>query len=84
MNRRRLLRRLLMGSLNASFSDMDNLIEGFGFRLSRTRGSQHIYVHPAVPELLNLQEVDGQVKPDQIRQFLTLVERHGLRLEDEQ
>jgi hypothetical protein len=36
-----------------------------------------------IPEMLNLQEVHGEAKPYQIRQFLRIVERHNLRLEDE-
>jgi hypothetical protein len=37
---------------------------------------------PAVPELLNLQEVSGEAQLYQIRQFLRLVERHNLPLGD--
>ena len=83
MNRRRLLLRILNGSRNVAFFDFVNLIEGFGFRLSRVRGSHHIYVHPDIPELVNLQEVGGQVKPYQVRQTLKLVERYHLRLSDD-
>lgn len=83
MNRRRLFLRILNRSRNVAFGDMVNLIQGFGFRLSRTRGSHHIFTHPDIPELLNLQEMGGQAKPYQIRQFLKLVERYNLRLEDE-
>jgi len=36
-----------------------------------------------VPELVNVQEVRGEAKPYQIRQFLRLAERYNLRLEDE-
>jgi predicted RNA binding protein YcfA (HicA-like mRNA interferase family) len=53
-----------------------------GFRLVRVNGSHHIYAHPEVPELLNLQAVRGQVKPYQVRQLLKLIERYGLRLEE--
>jgi hypothetical protein len=35
-----------------------------------------------IPELLNLQNVHGQAKPYQIRQFQRLVERHNLILEE--
>ena len=41
------------------------------------------FIHPAIPELVNLQEVRGEAKPYQIRQFLRPVERYNLRLEDE-
>ena len=62
---------------------MINLVEGFGFKLSRTDGSHHIFDGPDIPELVNLQNVKGQAKPYQVRQFLKLVEKHNLKLEDE-
>jgi len=40
---------------------------------SRVKGSYHIFAHPQVRELVNLQEVKGEAKPYQIRQFLELV-----------
>ncbi len=84
MNRRKLLLRLSHGHLkNVAFSDIINLAEGFGFRFSRRSGSHRIYVHPEIPELVNLQDVRGEAKPYQIRQLLRLVERYNLRLEDE-
>lgn len=83
MDPRRLLARLVRGDLaNVSFSDMRRLVESFGFELRRTSGSHHVFLHPDVPELLNLQDVRGQAKPYQVRQFLRLVERYALRLED--
>ena len=63
---------------------MQRLAEGFGFRLERVSGSHHIYAHPSIPELVNLQEVDGRAKPYQVRQFLRLIERHALTLEDDE
>lgn len=84
MKRRRLLRRLLDGHLqNTRFRDIRELVEGFGFRLTRTSGSHHIFEHEVIPELLNLQEVGGEAKPYQIRQFLRIIERYDLRLKDE-
>jgi predicted RNA binding protein YcfA (HicA-like mRNA interferase family) len=84
MNRRRLLRRILDGHLqNIRFRDLRDLVEGFGFRLTRISGSHHIFEHSALTELVNLQEVGSEGKPYQIRQFLRLIERYDLRLEDE-
>lgn len=81
MNRERLLQRLAQGALqNVAFRDIVKLVESFGFRLQRTTGSHHIFVHPKVPELVNLQDVGGEAKPYQIRQFLRLVERYSLKL----
>jgi len=82
--KRKTLQKILAGSKNIRFSDMIRLVEGFGFRLSRTDGSHHIFTHPDIPELVNLQEVRGQAKPYQMRQFLKTVERHSLKLEDEE
>ena len=83
MNRRKLLKRLSQGALdNVAFSDLRNLVEGLGFQPARVKGSHHVFVHPGIPELLNLQDVRGQAKPYQIRQLLRLVERYNLELEE--
>ncbi|MGP8049138.1 MAG: type II toxin-antitoxin system HicA family toxin [Desulfobaccales bacterium] len=57
-------------------------MEAFGFKLLRTSGSHHIFGHPGIPQLVNLQDVGGRAKPYQIRQFLRLVERCNINLED--
>ncbi|MDQ7825863.1 MAG: type II toxin-antitoxin system HicA family toxin [Candidatus Eremiobacteraeota bacterium] len=83
INRRALLHRLVRGSLNnVRFSDFSSLIEGFGFTLSRVSGSHHVFSHPDLPEQINLQEVDNEAKPYQIRQFLSLAERYNLTLKE--
>ena len=77
-----LLGRLATGATaNVPFSDMRRLVEAFGFRLARVSGSHHIYSREGIPELVNLQEVRGHAKPYQIRQFLGLVEKYGLRID---
>ncbi|MDY7091573.1 MAG: type II toxin-antitoxin system HicA family toxin [Acidobacteriota bacterium] len=79
----KLLKRLVRSDLqNVSFADLQRLVEAFGFALVRVSGSHHIFSHPGVPELVNLQEIKGQAKPYQIRQFLRLVERYNLTLEE--
>ena len=83
VRKRKLLQKVLSGSKNIRFSELTTLVEAFGFRLSRVRGSHHIFAHPEVRELINLQDVDGKAKPYQVRQFLRLVERYNLTLEDE-
>jgi hypothetical protein len=83
MKKLKLLKRALAGSKNFRFEELVTLVEAFGFRLSRVQGSHHIFVHAEIPELLNLQNVEGQSKPYQIRQFLRLVERYNLSLGEE-
>jgi len=82
VDKRKLLKKALAGSKNIRFDDMVTLVEAFGFHLSRVRGSHHIFAHPQVPELVNLQEVNGKAKPYQIRQFLRLVERYSLTMRE--
>jgi predicted RNA binding protein YcfA (HicA-like mRNA interferase family) len=76
------LQKVLSGSKNIAFSDFIALVEAYVFHLSRVRGSHHIFVHPDVRELVNLQNVKGQIKPYQVRQFMSLVERYNLTLEE--
>jgi predicted RNA binding protein YcfA (HicA-like mRNA interferase family) len=83
MKRRKLLQKALSSPKNVRFNQMVMLVEAFDFRLSRVKGSHHIFVHPKVQELVNLQNVGGKAKPYQIRQFLRLVERYNLTMEDE-
>jgi predicted RNA binding protein YcfA (HicA-like mRNA interferase family) len=82
VKKRKILEKLLASPANARFDDVRRLVEAFGFRLSRVSGSHHIYIHPDIDELVNLQEVHGEAKPYQVRQFLRLVEEHNLTLEE--
>lgn len=84
MSRRRLLARLQQGAVhNVAFNDFVDLVQGFGFAHTRTRGSHEYYDHPDIPETLNIQPLDGEAKAYQIRQFLKRVREYGLTLEDD-
>lgn len=78
MRKWKLLKKVLARPENTRFAELITVVEAFGFRLSRVRGSHHIYTHPRVNELLNLQNRNGKAKPYQIRQFLNLVEEYDL------
>jgi len=83
VKRHKLLEKALTRPKNMRFAETVKLVEAFGFHLSRVSGSHHIFTHPQVKELVNLQEVNGYAKPYQINQFLQLVERYNLELGDE-
>lgn len=84
MNRKKLLGQITSGKLhNIPFADIINLAIGFGFHFSRVQGSHHIFIHPNIDELLNLQEVHGEAKPYQIKQLLRLIERYNLHMESD-
>lgn len=77
------LTKILSGSKNIRFSDFKSLVEAYGFRLERINGSHHIFSHPDLDELINLQSVKSQAKMYQVRQLLKLVESYNLKLEGE-
>lgn len=83
MKKAKLLRRLLSGSKNISFSDAVIIAKAFGFYLDRINGSHHIFVHLEIPELVNLQNNKGKAVPYQIKQLLQLIERYNLQMENE-
>ncbi len=81
MDERKLLNRLARGAVaNVAFSDLCSLVEALGFELRRVSGSHHVFTHPDIPQLINLQSVGAQAKPYQIRQLMRLVERYDLKL----
>lgn len=83
MRQEKLLWRVRAGSGNVRFRDMVLLAEAHGFRLSRVKGSHHIFTHPEIPDIINLQNAGGKAKPYQVRQFLVLVDEYGLELRKE-
>jgi predicted RNA binding protein YcfA (HicA-like mRNA interferase family) len=83
MNKRKLLKKALAGGRNLAFRELVALVEAFGFELARTAGSHHIFEHPEIPELVNLQSRKGKTKPYQVKQFLELIEQYNLRLEED-
>ncbi|MDJ1184273.1 type II toxin-antitoxin system HicA family toxin [Roseofilum casamattae] len=80
--RQKTFEKILAGSKNVSFNEFVSLVEGFGFVLERTNGSHHIFIHPDIPDLVNIQNYKGQAKIYQIKQFLQLVEQYNLTLGD--
>jgi predicted RNA binding protein YcfA (HicA-like mRNA interferase family) len=81
-DKRKFLQRILNNRKNVSFNEFVSLAEGFGFFLDRTSGSHHIYKNTRIKEIINLQNDKGEAKPYQIKQFLNIVEKYRLELED--
>ena len=81
MNVAKLLAKATRDPAACRFTEIQRLAEALGFHLSRVTGSHHIYTHPGIPELVNLQSVRGMAKAYQVRQLLRLIERYNLRLE---
>ena len=65
-----------------SFREFERLLGAFGFELARTTGSHRQYVHPNLTRPLPVQPSNKDAKPYQVREFLELVDEHGLYIEE--
>lgn len=80
MKREKLLHRLICGhTKNVKFKDFIGLLDDFDFKLDRVSGSHHIFINTTIREIINIQNVSGEVKPYQIRQFLKIIEKYGIK-----
>ena len=65
-----------------SFREFERLLEAFGFRLDRVRGSHRHYVHSAVPFVLTVLPDGKDAHRYQVRRFLDMVDQYGLSIEE--
>ncbi|MFA7597624.1 MAG: type II toxin-antitoxin system HicA family toxin [Novosphingobium sp.] len=65
-------------SKSIAFRDFERLLTAFGFEHVRTKGSHRIYTHPALSRPFPVQPGSKDAKPYQVREFLELIEEHGL------
>jgi len=82
LNKRKLLGIVINNRSNVRFNDFVALLEYFGFRLARTKGSHRIYRNASIPKSISIQNDNGQAKPYQIDQFLKIVEKYQLEARD--
>ena len=84
MNKLKLLQKIFNSQKNVRFEDFVLILEMFGFECDRISGSHHIYKRIGIPELINIQNVNGTAKPYQIKQFFCLVEKYDLKITKEE
>ena len=82
MNNRKFLAKILLNQKNVKFADFVKLLSSFGFKLDRVNGSHHIFIHSNIDEIINIQNVKGEAKTYQIKQFLKIIELNNLILEE--
>jgi hypothetical protein len=63
---------------NVRFEKLCQVVELFGFEFRGGKGSHRIFMREGVKELLNFQNVGGEAKPYQVKQFLKIVEKYNL------
>lgn len=66
-----------------SFAELQSLLEAFGYRLDRVRGSHHTYRHPEIGQRMQIQPKGKDAKDYQVQQFRIIIDRHGLRIGDQ-
>ena len=69
-------------SRTIAFRDFERLLRAFGFEHVRTKGSHQIWTHPTLMRPFPVQPSDKDAKPYQVREFLELVEQHGLYMSE--
>ena len=83
MNKRKLLTKIQNNNKNVLYNDFATIIKSYGFSRTRSEGSHEIYRHKNVADIVNIQNDNGQAKPYQVKQFLFLIEKYDLKLEDD-
>ncbi len=83
--KQKLYLKIMSGSKNVRFEDFVTIMLAFGFIQDRVGGSHRIFKHPAIPDLLSIQPTkNGQAKPYQMHQFLSLVGEYDLNMRDDE
>ncbi|MDR0916929.1 MAG: type II toxin-antitoxin system HicA family toxin [Oscillospiraceae bacterium] len=82
MNKRKLFQSIVNNQKNVKYDDFVVVMQAFGFVLKRTVGSHNVFKNPDIGEIMNVQNVNGEAKPYQIKQLLALIERYNVKMED--
>ena len=82
MDKKKLYERIKRSKKSVNFDDFIVVVKSFGFERTRWRGSHNVYKCCGVAEILNIQSLDGKAKEYQIDQFLSLVDKYGLKQEE--
>jgi predicted RNA binding protein YcfA (HicA-like mRNA interferase family) len=78
-----ILEKVISGHGRIPFRDFQKLLVKLGFRLGRTRGSHHVYVHPKVTRPLSIQSMGNEAKPFQVRQLRDMIVEFDLKLDNQ-
>lgn len=73
----KVIERFLNGE-RLAFAEFQRVLEAYGWRLERVRGSHHIYRHKGAPRPLPIEPDGKDARAYQLRQARAMIERHGL------
>jgi hypothetical protein len=74
--------RILSGRSDANipFDQTCTMLRSLGLD-ERIRGSHHVFTREGIAELVVIQEVEGKVKPYQVKQVRAVLKKYNLRKE---
>ena len=78
MNKKEIINKLKNNNKNIKYADFCSILKYFGFVCKRQRGSHRLYSRVGIKELLNIQNVNGEIEPYQIKQFLNIIKKYNL------
>jgi predicted RNA binding protein YcfA (HicA-like mRNA interferase family) len=82
MQKQKLLQTIYSNTNNVRFNDLITIVESFGFYLARSNGSHFLYKNKEIAKTINLQSDKGKAKSYQVEQFITIIEKYNLQMED--
>ncbi len=83
-SKRKLYLRALNNPQGLRFEEFMALIVAFGFEFRRQSGSHRIYGRPDIAKRVNVRPLaDGKAKAAQVREFMKMVDRHRLDVEED-
>jgi len=83
MNIDKILEKAKDNPRNIRFTEMQKLIEAFGYRYRGGKGSHFVYKNAGVSEIMNLQEDKGMAKAYQVKDFLKILKKYNLQRMEE-
>ena len=64
---------------NVRFADFCRLVEWFGFKPKGGKGSHKTYCQAGIQEIIDIQALNNEAKPYQIKQLIRLVRQYSLK-----
>jgi predicted RNA binding protein YcfA (HicA-like mRNA interferase family) len=78
MKKHEVYEKLKKNPKSINFQTLCEAAELFGFRFRGEKGSHRIYIKKGIQEMLNFQNVKGEAKDYQVKQFIRIIEKHNL------
>jgi len=78
MQSKKVLEAIVRNPKSVRFKILRNLLLHLGFRERKGKGSHRVYIKSGISEIITLQNVEGKVKPYQVRQVVRIIAKYSL------